>query len=115
MSHPRRWHDRDPLMRLSMAELKIHPVEIQDKMMVEIKTILDRHDPMIIERHVGRFTMKRRWYDHNPFTWMVINSLKFAPRKVREEAAEVLALHLLSKEERQLAMAQRQPLAVRAA
>ena len=38
------------------------------------------YDNELIDRHVLKFPMtyKRRWYDKNPYSWVIINALKYA-------------------------------------
>ena len=38
------------------------------------------YDNELIDRHVLEFPMtnRRRWYDKDPYSWLIINALKYA-------------------------------------
>ena len=47
---------------------------------IDIKDIIMDYDNELIDRHVLKFPMtyKRRWYDKDPYSWLIINALKYA-------------------------------------
>jgi hypothetical protein len=51
-----------------------------------------------MDRWVMEFplTTKRRWYDKNPYSWLVINSLKYSEKKLMNRVITYLNKELKS-------------------
>ena len=48
--------------------------------------------PDLIDKYVMDFPMglKRRWYDKDPFSWLIINSLKYANKNLLEKVTALI-------------------------
>ena len=75
-----RWYDKYPDLRDCIEKLENLKKRKRDKIMLDMKDIIMDYDNKLIDRHVIEFPMtyKRRWYDKDPYSWLVINSLKYA-------------------------------------
>lgn len=76
----KRWYDKDPKLRSLMKLLRVIEPSVQDRIITGMKELIMEYDPELMDRWVLEFplTTKRRWYDKNPYSWLVINSLKYA-------------------------------------
>lgn len=84
----RRWHDKDPVLRIALLRLAELPERQQEVLMMDLQRLIMKYDDGLIERNVSKFSIRRRWYDKNPYTWLIINSLKYASAELREKVSE---------------------------
>ena len=83
----RKWNSYSPNAENSLEKKE------RNKILIEIRDLLNDHDPELIDRNVMDFPLssKRRWYDKDPIAWMTINGLMFAEDKILEKAVAILA------------------------
>jgi hypothetical protein len=60
-----------------LRKLKKHK---REKILIDLKDLIISHDDTLFDKHVQEFpiTVKKRWYDKDPFSWIVVNALKYA-------------------------------------
>jgi hypothetical protein len=60
-----------------LRKLKKHK---REKILINLKDLIISHDDTLFDKHVQEFpiTVKKRWYDKDPFSWIVVNALKYA-------------------------------------
>jgi hypothetical protein len=83
-----RWYDKYPGLGELLTKLKKTNELERGKLLDGIKQIVETSDPDLVNRHVMEFPLsakKRRWYDHDPYSWLAINSLKFADDQVKNK------------------------------
>jgi len=75
-----RWYDSYPKLMKLINKLKGSEKSKRETLILGMKEIIIEHDSELIDKHVQEFPMtyKRRWYDEDPDSWLVINSLKYA-------------------------------------
>ncbi len=75
-----RWYDKYPDLSDRIEKLKELKKRERDLIILDIKDIIMDYDNELIDRHVLEFPMtyKRRWYDKDPYSWLIINALKYA-------------------------------------
>ncbi len=75
-----RWYDTFPDLRSLVEELKDLKKQERDKIILGMKDLIMDYDDELIDRYVFKFPMslRRRWYDISPFSWLVINALEYA-------------------------------------
>ena len=80
----KRWYDRNKSLASLLGMLKTRGPSDQEKLVTGMKEIIMEYDRDLMDRWVLEFplTTKRRWYDQNPYSWLVINSLKYADAKL---------------------------------
>lgn len=73
-----RWYDKIRLGEYIRVLGKIAP-EKRKKILTKINEIINQYDKDLIINNVMNFTLayKRRWYDKDPYSWLIINSLKY--------------------------------------
>jgi hypothetical protein len=80
----KRWYDKNKTLALLLWILKTRDLSDQERIVAGMKEIIMEYDQDLMDRWVLEFplTTKRRWYDQNPYSWLVINSLKYADSRL---------------------------------
>jgi len=75
-----RWYDKYPILRKFIGRLKSLEKGERETIILDMQRMVLEYDNELIDRHVYEFPMtyRRRWYDNDPDSWLVINVLKFA-------------------------------------
>ena len=75
-----RWYDKYSDLRSLLEKLKGLKRRERDKIILDMKDLIIDYDDELIDRYVFEFPipLRRRWYDKSPFSWLVINVLKYA-------------------------------------
>jgi len=80
----KRWYDKNKKLASLLGILRTLDPSDQERVVAEMKEIIMGYDQELMDRWVLEFplTTKRRWYDRNPYSWLVINSLKYADSRL---------------------------------
>ncbi len=72
-----RWYDKTPELSGYIDYLRDVEPDRRDKIIGDLKGLISDG---LIDDNVLEFplTTKRRWYDSDPYAWLVINALKYA-------------------------------------
>jgi len=81
-----RWYDKHPELGLLLERLRILDLQDRERIIEGMKNLIVKYDEDLIDRYVLEFplTLKRRWYDEDPISWMVINALKYVDEDLLE-------------------------------
>jgi hypothetical protein len=92
MSQTKRWYDSVPELRGLIERLRDLGKDKRDALFDGIKKLDPDFDTKFIDRHVLEFPMhlKRRWYDQDPYSWLVINALKYADGPLLDRVIDFL-------------------------
>jgi hypothetical protein len=79
-----RWYDVYPDFSEFLERLKDIPKKDRDKIILGMKDIILDFDSELFDRHVLEYpvNLKRRWYDRDPYSWLVVNALKYAEKEL---------------------------------
>ncbi len=93
-----RSYDIYPNLSELIEKLKNSERRDQDKIISGIKDLIMDFDSELIDRHVMEFplTVKRRWYDKDPYSWLVMNALKYGEEKLIKNVVNYLQKKLKS-------------------
>jgi hypothetical protein len=96
MGDSKRWYDAIPELREQIERLKHVGKEKRDKIFDGIKELESDFDTKLIDQHVLEFPMnlRRRWYDQDPTSWLMINALKYADRPLLGRVVDYIKLKL---------------------
>ncbi|MGQ9616138.1 MAG: hypothetical protein ACUVWJ_07005 [Spirochaetota bacterium] len=88
----KRWYDKNPELSNFLEKLRLTETGRRENLIHGIKDIIMTYDDRLMDRHVTDFplTIKRRWYDDDPYSWMVINTLKYADRRLMQKILHYL-------------------------
>ena len=92
MAEKKRWYDAVPELRDLIERLRDLNKDKRDSIFDGIKKLDPDFDSKLIDQHVMEFPMhlKRRWYDQDPYSWLVINGLKYARKPLLDKVIDYL-------------------------
>ena len=76
-----RWYDKNETLANYLDSLKEMPGVKKDKIIIEIMVLIKENNPTLLDDFVGEFPLnlnRRRWYDKDPYLWLLFNGLKYA-------------------------------------
>jgi hypothetical protein len=76
-----RWYDRVPALRRELESLRAMNARCRDHCVREILMLVKQSHPALMDQFVMQFPLnilRRRWYDKDPYLWLVFNGLRFA-------------------------------------
>ena len=80
-----RWYDKHEGLANHLESLKFMPKRQYDEMLKDLIALARLLHPNLFEEHLLEYPLdlkKRRWYDDDPYLWLVINGLRFAEDEV---------------------------------
>lgn len=89
----KRWYDSYPGLGLLLNKLKNINETKRSTVLNGIKKLIEKYDSNLVDRRVMEFPLsvkKRRWYDKDPYSWLAINSLKYADDGIKKKVIEYL-------------------------
>jgi len=86
MERAKRWYDNCELGKMIDALEKMSKNK-RDMILVEMKNIIVDYDAEIVMNHIFDFPLqdRKRWYDMDPISWVVINVLKYANKELLDK------------------------------
>jgi hypothetical protein len=77
ISNKHRWFDKYPDLRESIDKLEYFTKQDRDEIIQGMKDLISNYDNELIANIAIEFPLecKRRWYNTDPYAWLVINSL----------------------------------------
>ncbi len=85
-----RWYDQYEVLTRSLEVLKGMSRKERHPLVKDVLTIIRKEAPEIIDDTVMDYPLdshRRRWYDRDPYLWLMVNSLQYAePSLVRKVA-----------------------------
>lgn len=96
MNKKNRWYDNYPELSIYIEKLKDIDKKKRDEIFIKIKDLINENNPELIDKYVIEFPMglKRRWYDKDPFSWLIINSLKYAAKEFLDKVTALIKNNL---------------------
>ncbi|MBN1758786.1 MAG: hypothetical protein JW863_10730, partial [Chitinispirillaceae bacterium] len=76
-----RWYDKHESLANHLESLKKMPKRQLNEMLKDLITLARLLRPSLFEEHLLEYPLdlkKRRWYDDDPYLWLLINGLRFA-------------------------------------
>ena len=76
-----RWYDKNVKLAKYLDSLKEMPGAKRDKIIIEIMVLIKENNPTLLDDFVSEFPLslnRRRWYDKDPYLWLLFNGLKYA-------------------------------------
>ena len=79
MNNKNRWYDKYENFAALLNRIKHLRKQDRENILIYIKDLISDIDPKLFDRHVHEFplSVKRRWYDKDPYSWLIINALKY--------------------------------------
>ncbi len=96
-----RWYDKYEKLGQQIENLKEMDAEQRDALIKGIMRIIKEESPELLEDFMLEFPIKikrRRWYDNDPYLWLLMNGLKNGEDKLLLRVADFLEESQSSKE-----------------
>ncbi len=93
----RRWYDHIPDFGPYIDRISELDNEDREDVILAIKDMILQYDPSLMDRYVYNFAINRRWYDNDPFSWLVINTLKYCDQPLKSKVTRFLSGRLPNK------------------
>jgi hypothetical protein len=92
MSQNNRWYDSNRELCKLIDQIGTLKAREREKILLQIKEIIMKEDSELIDSHAMDFPLsfKRRWYDQDPFSWLIINCLQYANDEVLKQVVTLL-------------------------
>lgn len=93
MEYTKRWYDQYPRLSACFETYKEIKSGPRNRIAHKILALIYKKEPEIMDKYVLEFPLdesKRRWYDKNPYMWLIVNSLKYASPELLNEITLLL-------------------------
>jgi len=80
-----RWYDSKPRLGEHLEAFKTRTSPKKDELVTGILTIVKRDAPGILDKLAFEFPLdisNRRWYDDDPYLWLIFNGLEHADQEL---------------------------------
>jgi hypothetical protein len=92
----KRWYDKHDGLADALETLREAKKRDRDNLLDKMKELITKEDPHLIDKCCEKFPLnpfKRRWYDRDPYLWLVINSLRYTDDETIKKVVTSLAEH----------------------
>lgn len=93
-----RWYDAMPRLRKGLDTFKEMNHEVREPFLKAIIDFVGKQDPSLLtEDKVCNFRLdsyRLRWYEHDPYCWLVFNMLEFSNVTILESVEDYLEKRL---------------------
>jgi hypothetical protein len=84
--HPsKRWYDAHEEFAILLESLKTAKAGDRNRIVAGVLDIITADAPMLLEKYLLDFPLdqkRRRWYDRDPYLWLMVNGLEHARVKL---------------------------------
>ena len=90
MTAKNRWYDRYPDLAARLETLKREKAKQREKAAAAVLAIINDDAPGLLEKYLLEFPLdqkRRRWYDRNPYLWLMVNGLQHAGPKLLKKVS----------------------------
>jgi hypothetical protein len=89
-----RWYDKDPALATYLESFQKMKKNLREELYTGIIEILRENSSTLIDDNAMEFPLdlpQRRWYDKDPYMWLIFNGLRMAEKPLLEEIKKYLA------------------------
>lgn len=86
-----RWYDSNWKLRNYLESLKTVEPCLCEKIVRDLMDLVREYDPVLLDRFASEYPLadkKQRWYDQNPYCWILINGLEHASPEIIESVID---------------------------
>ena len=88
-----RWYDKHKKLAGLLEQFKGMPERRKNKLVSGVMEIIKPMDPKLMEKNVLEFPLdmqRRRWYDADPYLWLLFNGLMYANAEILKKTVRYL-------------------------
>jgi len=85
-----RWYDKYPKLAVQLESLKREKAKQREKTAAAVLAIINDNAPDLLEKYLLEFPLdqkRRRWYDRDPYLWLMVNGLQHAKPKLLKQVS----------------------------
>ncbi len=86
-----RWYDANRKLRYYLESLQKVDRPLREKIVRDLMELVKEYDGVLLDRFAEEYPLemrKQRWYDQNPYLWILFNGLRYASDEVIELVIE---------------------------
>jgi hypothetical protein len=80
-----RWYDQNWKLRYYLESLQKVDGPLREKIVKDLMDLIKEYDGALLDRFAEEYPLdmrKQRWYDQNPYLWILFNGLRYASDEV---------------------------------
>lgn len=96
-----RWYDKHKKLAPLLESFKEMPEKRKTTLVGGVMDIVKKSDTKLVEKNVLEFPLesnRRRWYDKDPYLWLLFNGLQYAEVNLLGEITKYLMKNITLKE-----------------
>jgi hypothetical protein len=94
-----RWYDKNNRLSSLLESLKDMPAGKRDKLISGMMALVKSESSDLLDQFVMDFPLdinRRRWYDKDPYLWLIMNGLKYASDELLVSVTKYLSVNKVS-------------------
>jgi hypothetical protein len=95
MTRKNRWYDAHQKLADALETLKGTGSSRRSRIVNRIIALMNEESPGLLEKYLLHFPLdqeRRRWYDKDPFLWLMVNGLRYANHDLLQKATHQMDL-----------------------
>jgi hypothetical protein len=97
MLQKNRWYDAHAKLALVIERFKELQNDRRNRIVNQVIDLINRKAPGLIEKYLPEFPLdreRRRWYDKDPYLWLMVNGLRYANSALLQDATVLMEREL---------------------
>jgi hypothetical protein len=86
-----RWYDSNRKLKLYLESLHDMEGPLCEKIVKDLMALIREYDGALLDRFAEEYPLesrKQRWYDQNPYLWILFNGLQYASEEILDLVIE---------------------------
>jgi hypothetical protein len=103
VQHAKRWYDAHEKLAVLLEKLKTAKKRVRDRIVAGVLDIINADAPTLLEKYLLEFPLdrkRRRWYDKEPYLWLMVNGLEHAGMKLLKKVTAYMAAESTAKKKK---------------
>jgi hypothetical protein len=92
-----RWYDKHSKLRAFLDSFKGMPARPRNALIKSVMALINQNNPGLFDEFVMNFQLdpnRRRWYDRDPYLWLMFNGLSCADKNLLKNVTSFLGDNL---------------------
>ena len=89
----RRWYDNNKELSRVLNDIKSLETDLRIQVVQGVLNLVNNANPNLIENFIANYRFdifKNRWYDEDPYLWLIYNGLYYGDEKLKNDVIEFL-------------------------
>ncbi len=92
-----RWYEKHTILNRHIELMRDLDEERRDQILVGLMKLIKERSPTLLDDFVDDFPMeihRKRWYDQDPYLWLIINGLQYGSDELISEVESYLVAEI---------------------